>query len=257
MYKIEPVEIDKTLLHELDHGIWQFPSVHIMIGKIASGKSTFIYNLINKIWYPAFQERIILFSPTGKNDPIINGLIENDQIFCHFEEFNMQILDRVIETIAEDDDENNRYLIVFDDCMSQIPQTISIQGRLFNKYLCNFRHIPTEGKITLLFSIQKFSSLNNVLRANSHYIYLLGKSSEKELKFYSEELNAIAGGSSDKFMELYHEAKEGNKYNFAMLDFKKLRFLKNFDTLLYSENNEDNENNENNNEDNNLEEIKE
>ena len=86
----------------------------------------------------------------------------------------------------------------------------------------------------MIISIQKFSSVNNVVRSNLHYIYLLGKASEKELKQYSEEMNAISGGSSDKFLELYKKSKEGSHpYHFMTLDFKKLRVLKDFDELLF------------------------
>jgi hypothetical protein len=80
-------------------------------------------------------------------------------------------------------------------------------------------------------------------------MYLLGKVSEKELKQYSEELNAITDGSDKKFIELYHKAKEGSKYNFMVLDFKKLRVLKNFDEILHEENEEENKNNNDKSED--------
>ena len=64
--------------------------------------------------------------------------------------------------------------------------------------------------------------------------FKLRKASEKELKQYSEEMNAISGGSSDKFLELYKKSKEGSHpYHFMTLDFKKLRVLKDFDELLF------------------------
>lgn len=233
--KIEPVKIDESKLNVKDYGLWTFPSLHLMVGKIASGKSTFLNNLISKIWSPVFDDRIILFSPTARNDPIINQLIEDEKIFAHFPVFNMDIMDRVLETLDEDENDD-RYLIVLDDAMGMIPPTMSKEGARFNKWIANFRHVPKEGKCSIIISIQKFSSVNNVIRSNIHYMYLLGKVSEKELKQYSEELNAITDGSDKKFIELYHQAKEGCKYNFMVLDFKKLRVLKNFDDILHEEN---------------------
>jgi len=252
--KILPVEIDTDKLNEIEHGLWRFPSCHIAIGKVASGKSTFLHNLITRFWLPVFEDRIILFSPTAMNDPIIYDLIENNKIFINFDEYNYGILQRVLETIEEDDNPKHRYLIVFDDAMGQFANQLSYEGRMFNKFVSNFRHIAQEGKLTLYFSIQKFSQLPNVLRCNAHYLYLLGVSSEKELKFYSDELNAISNGSSDMFMQLYHQSKQV-KYDVAFLDFIKLRFMRNFNELLHSENddnleinkeNKENEENKNN-----------
>ena len=232
--KVEPVKIDEKLLNRVEQGIWEFPSLHLIVGKIASGKSTFLHNIITRFWNPVFKENIILFSPTARNDPIMNTLIEGDKIFIHFTEFTNDIAKRVLEVIKEDENPKSRWLIILDDAMGMIPNTNSREARWFNKWIANFRHEPVEGKVSIFISIQKFSSVNNVVRSNLHYIYLLGKASEKELKQYSEEMNAISGGSSDKFLELYKKSKEGSHpYHFMTLDFKKLRVLKDFDELLF------------------------
>ena len=232
--KVEPVKIDEKLLNRVEQGIWEFPSLHLIVGKIASCKSTFLHNIITRFWNPVFKENIILFSPTARNDPIMNTLIEGDKIFIHFTEFTNDIAKRVLEVIKEDENPKSRWLIILDDAMGMIPNTNSREARWFNKWIANFRHEPVEGKVSIIISIQKFSSVNNVVRSNLHYIYLLGKASEKELKQYSEEMNAISGGSSDKFLELYKKSKEGSHpYHFMTLDFKKLRVLKDFDELLF------------------------
>ena len=232
--KVEPVKIDEKLLNRVEHGIWEFPSLHLIVGKIASGKSTFLHNIIDKFWNPVFKENIILFSPTARNDPIMNTLIEGDKVFIHFTEFTNEIAKRVLEVIKEDENSNSKWLIILDDAMGMIPATNSREARWFNKWIANFRHEPVEGKVSIIISIQKFSSVNNVVRSNLHYIYLLGKASEKELKQYSEEMNAISGGSSEKFLELYKKAKEGDHpYHFMTLDFKQLRVLKDFDNLMF------------------------
>ena len=45
-------------------------------------------------------------------------------------------------------------------------------------------------------------------------------------------MNAITSGDDKKFLEIYHKGKE-NMYDFVLLDFKKMRVLKNLNTLLY------------------------
>ena len=169
--KVEPVKIDEKLLNKVEHGIWEFPSLHLIVGKIASGKSTFLHNIITRFYEPVFKQNIILFSPTARNDPIMNTLIEGDKIFVHFTEFNNEIAKRVLEVIKEDDDPKSRWLIILDDAMGMIPPTNSREARWFNKWIANFRHEPVECKVSIIISIQKFSSVNNVVRSNLHYIY--------------------------------------------------------------------------------------
>ena len=171
--KVEPVKIDEKLLNRVEQGIWEFPSLHLIVGKIASGKSTFLHNIITRFWNPVFKENIILFSPTARNDPIMNTLIEGDKIFIHFTEFTNDIAKRVLEVIKEDENPKSRWLIILDDAMGMIPNTNSREARWFNKWIANFRHEPVEGKVSIIISIQKFSSVNNVVRSNLHYIYLL------------------------------------------------------------------------------------
>ena len=229
---VKPVEIDESKLNKIEHGIFTFPSMSLLVGQIASGKSTLLHHLISKYFEPVFEDRVILFSPSARNDPIMNDLIENDKVFIHFPVFNMDIMDKVLEVIKDDDDPSHRYLIVIDDAQGSIPPTMSKEGVKFNKFIANFRHTPKEGKISIIIAIQKFSSINNFVRANLHYIFLLGRVSEKELKQYSEEMNAITSGDDKKFLEIYHKGKE-NMYDFVLLDFKKMRVLKNLNTLLY------------------------
>ena len=64
------------------------------------------------------------------------------------------------------------------------------------------------------------------------YLYLLWVHSEKHLKQYAEELSSATGGTEQSFYETYNKAKEG-KFDFLLLDFRKLRALKNLDTILY------------------------
>ena len=57
--KVEPVKIDEKLLNKVEHGIWEFPSLHLIVGKIASGKSTFLHNIITRFYEPVFKQNII------------------------------------------------------------------------------------------------------------------------------------------------------------------------------------------------------
>ena len=84
----------------------------------------------------------------------------------------------------------------------------------------------------MLFAVQYFKDLSPVIRSNLSYLFLLGVHSEKHIKQYAEELSAATGGTEESFYKCYNEAKQG-KYDFLLLDFRKLRAFKNLDTILY------------------------
>jgi len=84
-------------------------------------------------------------------------------------------------------------------------------------------------------AIQKFvGAVSPVIRANLNYVYLLGKMSEKEVKDLSEEMNAISGGDSKRFIELYHRSKSKGMYDFMFLNFNRMEVMRNLSDLLYS-----------------------
>ena len=231
--KVQRVKIDEEKLHELEHGVWKFPSSHALIGHIASGKSTLLHNLLTRFWKPVFGNRIILFSPTAISDPIISTMIDNEELFCHFLEYSNDTLRNVLEILEDDETPDDKWLIVFDDCLDSIPRSGTRESRFFNKFFANHRHAVREGKISLVFALQKWSGLNSVIRTNLAYVYLMGKSSESELKKMSEEMNCLSGSDSKKFIEIYEKVKQDNPYNFMCCDYKKLRILKNFDELMF------------------------
>jgi hypothetical protein len=237
--EIKPVDLDESKYNRVQHSLWEFPSAHLILGKIKSGKSTLLHNLISKMWKPVFDDRVILFSPSLQ-DPIMQDLVDNDHLFFHTETFTMDALEAILEIIKQEEDDEKkkgrRWLIVIDDAMGVINHSISSEeGRRFSKFYASFRHMYGEGKITLVMAIQKFvGAVSPVIRANLHYVYLLGKMSEKEIKDLSEELNAIAGGDSKKFIQLYHKSKSKGMYDFTFLNFNRMEVMRNLKDILYS-----------------------
>jgi len=144
--------------------------------------------------------------------------------------FNNNLMRSILDAIKEDEDE--KYLLVFDDILSILPKHLTKEGRWWNSYISQYRHRPIEGQISLMFFIQYFRDLSPVIRSNLSYLGLLGVHSEKHQAQYAEELSAATGGTSESFYKIYNEAKKG-KYDFLLLDFRKLRALKNLDVVLY------------------------
>jgi len=247
--KIQAVDIDESKYNTAELDPFVFPSLSVFVGHVASGKSTLLYNLI-KLTEPVFKGNVILISPTMLNDPIQQKMIDDDMILEHYDFFNNGLMRQLLDAIKEDEEE--KYLLVFDDILSMTPKHMTKEGRWWNSYISQYRHRPNEGQVSLMFFLQYFKDLSPVIRSNLSYLGLLGVHSEKHQAQYAEELSAATGGTSESFYKVYNEAKKG-KYDFLLLDFRKLRALKNLDVVLYdrdkefnSESNSDDEEKENN-----------
>jgi hypothetical protein len=227
--KIKSVPIDESKYNKEELDPFVFPSLSVFIGHVCSGKSTLLYNLL-EMTQPVFKGNVILISPTVMNDPIQQKMIEDDLILEHYDFFNNDLMRHILDAIKEDEDE--KYLIVFDDILSMTPKHMTKEGRWWNAYISQYRHRPNEGQVSLMFFLQYYKDLSPVIRSNLSYLGLLGVHSEKHLKQYAEELSAATGGTEESFHEVYGKAKEG-KFDFLLLDFRKLRALKNLDTVLY------------------------
>jgi len=231
--EIQPIDIDETKFNKAELDPFVFPSCSIVLGAVASGKSTFLANFV-RITEPIFNGNVILFSPTLKNDPILDKLIEDDDILEFFETYTNGIMNKVLETIA-DTDEDQKYLIIFDDILGSLPKANSRDAKWFDKFISTYRHgggICGEGQISLVFCIQYFNSLTPVLRVNSSYYFLLGQFGDKRLKTIAEELHPACGESEEDFYRVYNESKQ-KPYDFLFMDFRKMKSYRNLTDLLY------------------------
>ena len=241
--EIQPIEIDESKFNKVELDPFVFPSLIVGLGKVASGKTTFMANLV-RILEPVFKGNVILFSPTLQNDPILDKLIEEDQILEYFENYSNDILKRVLEVIADGDDENEKYLIIFDDILGSLPKANSREAKWFDKFISTYRHgggIAGEGQVSLMFFVQYFNALTPVLRTNASYYVLLGQQSDKQLKNLSEELHVATGDSEEDFMKIYNQAKQ-KPFDFLLLDFRKMKSYRNLTTLLYSKHDDNGDN---------------
>ena len=241
--KIQVIDIDESKFNKAELDPFVFPSLTILNGTVASGKSTVCSNFI-RITQPVFDGNVILISPTIKNDPILLKLIDDDVILEYYEEYSNSLLQNIMKIIQEDPDEKSKYLLVFDDILSQLPKTNTRDARWFDSFISTYRHGGNmsgarEGSVSLLFSTQYYNELTPTLKLNCSYLCLLGKYSIKRLNYFGELFGVFTSesGSIEDFIRVYNEAKEGNVYNFLTLDLRKIRALRNFEEILYERKN--------------------
>ena len=235
-YTIKPIEIDESGLNIIEKDIFIHPALYVGVGSVASGKSTLLANII-EFWQDIFENRIILFSPS-LNDPIIDKLVKEDKIFTHFQTYDNGTLETCLQAIKMEEEmsknKGNKWLICFDDMLSQLPKSNQGEAKYFNHYISRYRHYPVEGKVSIVMFSQYWKDFNPVVRNNISYIMFLGSHSEKNKKVYAEELSSLFNGSEDDFYTAWNDAKSTNKYDFLTLDFRHLKAYKNFEKLLYS-----------------------
>lgn len=246
-YIIKPVDVDESALNKIEEAWYYHPGLYVGIGSVAAGKSTVLSNLI-EWWEPHFEDRIILFSPSIGNDPIIKKLIDEDKIFMSFDNYSNDTLDAVLQMIEQHDampgSKGKKWLICFDDMLGLIPKSNSREARYFNSYISRYRHHPIEGKVTLVMFTQYYKDLNPVIRTNTSIYMFLGSHSEKNKKQYSEELSTLFNGDESAFNNAWNTAKQ-KKYDILTLDIRNLKAYKNFDQLIYErEQTEDDKKNE-------------
>lgn len=233
---VKPIEIDESALNKIEEDWWVHPGLYVGIGSVASGKSTLLANFLD-YWYDIFENRVILFSPSLHNDPIIKKLMDEDRVFSGFETYTNDTLDAVLNVIKEDEEtpegKGKKWLIIADDTLSQIPKSNSREAKYFNSYISRYRHYPVEGKISIVMFTQYYKDLNPVIRCNTSVYMFLGAHSEKNKKVYAEELSTLFNGDEDKFRNAWNSAKK-SKYDILTLNMRQLTAYRNFDTKIYS-----------------------
>ena len=238
-YKIEPPkgvdlksdvgEVEIPILPDLPHAI-------AIIGSVRAGKSLLWSTLYTnpKFPYKKLFDVKILISGTATNDKMLKNIIDEDFDFV-FDSYSDELLLEIIDMI-EKDQSDSRYVIIFEDIIGSINIKRTGKTDALTSLVTRYRHVGNdriEGKVSICIITQYFKYLNSVMRLNLSNYFLMGNSSEGELKKYSEEFS-VFGGSSKKFLEIYKQSKQ-KKFDFLYLDMKQLKAYRNFEELIWSD----------------------
>ncbi len=245
--EITPIPLPQEEFREVEHSIFQIPMMVCGIGSVRSGKTTTLIRLVEQL-EPIFKGNVILWSPTFKNDAYHKYAEDKDlflEIFDHFDNATLQSVLDVIKDDEEVKDEGGRYLLLFDDIVGLLPnQVMSHDHKAFANFITTYRHgghsNGIEGSISVMLFTQYYKDLSPIVRMNCSIYLFLGTHSSKELNKFAEELSAATNGDENKFIELYNEVKKDDPYNIMVLDMRKLRVYKNFDTLIHDSLNKNN-----------------
>ena len=224
---------------EVEYPLMDTPFSVAIIGSVRGGKSLLWSQLLTNPKFPykdIFQVKILI-SGTALNDKMLKNVIDEDFDFI-FDTYSDSLLEEIVDMI-ERDVSDTKYIIVFEDIIGaiKIKRTGSVDS--LTALVTKYRHISNgkiEGKLSLVIVTQYFKYLNAIMRLNMSAYFLMGNSSEGELKKYSNEFS-VFGGSSKKFIENYKLTKKV-KYDFTYLNMKSLSMFRNFETLIWSDDND-------------------
>lgn len=152
----------------------------LLVGKTAAGKTQFILQYL-RLYYEYF-DRVVIYSTTAKNDPDYHEFRELDKAeglnrMKIYDTFDEDAMVNFLEAKADKNSQiyDTKYLIIFDDVLSL--KNLKMRGNAIKGFLSTARH----HEVTSIFSVQEYSFIPPVARANVGYIALF-KLPENEME---------------------------------------------------------------------------
>jgi len=236
-HSVYPIKVDRKKLGEEECGnLPPIPHLILCVGKVKSGKSVMAVNLYasERFYGKKFDVKVLL-SPSAYSDA------QYKEVLDEFDYIITEITEDVLEELLDDikkDDSDSRYCFVFDDPIGSITQKKSGKPDLLSSLSTKYRHISNangdEGKLSIFLATQYFKNLTPVLRNQATAYLLMGHFSNQELKSMGECLSVFGGNGEKGFHELYRKSRR-EPHDFLYLSMPQLAAYRNFDDLLWSE----------------------
>jgi len=236
---VYPVVIDEDKLNVKDkYPLLPVPFFMTVLGRVKAGKSTLLNSLcLSPRFYGDDFNIRILISTTAKGDPAMAHMVEHFEFV--FDSYSDALLSEIIDMI-ENDEHENRYLLVLDDAItSNFKQSKNGKVDDFSALVTKYRHITNqktgkEGMLSIILTLQYFKFMSVITRTMSMGLIICGELSDSELRKISEAYDFF-GGNSKKFLELYRKCRR-DPYDFCFLNVDAMEMRRNFDEIVWSRN---------------------
>jgi len=237
---IYPVKIDMSNMDIVDkYPLLPIPFFMILLGRVKAGKSTILNSLcLSPRFYGNDFQVKILISPT-LHDPAMKHMVENFDFV--FEEYSEPLLEEIIEMI-ENDENDNRYLLVMDDAItSNFKQNKNGKTDAFSSLTTRYRHITNhhsgkESRLSIILTLQYFKFLTPIVRTMAMGLLICGELSDSELRKIADAYDFF-GGNSKKFLELYRKCRI-EPFDVCFLNVDSMEMRRNFDKIVWSKKDE-------------------
>ncbi len=205
----------------------KLPSVTMLCAPIKCGKSCLISNwLLNESFFgQKYWDRVVIYSNSIHNCSTSRFLAKAFE--CHTE-YSDESLKKIIESqLSYDKKDRPSMCIVFDDIIGQLKQS-----SLITSFVTRFRHFGVE---MILFSVQSYKGIVPTIRNNVTDLLVGCPFGNKKQLYQIAEDYGDNTESPQKFLQLYDEATQNTRYNFAYykLSENPCEVLRNFEEKIY------------------------
>lgn len=164
---------EKLLQYPMVADVWSHTSFNIIVGKMGSGKTSLMTNLVKNVFKKCFA-KIYIFIPESSRKSIDKDIfgrhLPEDQLFDTLNEENLEY---VYNRLQEDTEEGDFSLLIIDDFQTQLknPSIVAILERIITK----MRHL----RCTVFLLNQNYVKLVKNLRqiVSNIILFNVGKSS--------------------------------------------------------------------------------
>ncbi len=198
---------------EIHEHLPQAPSLVLIFGSVRSGKSNYVSNMIlNPSFMRGKLDKIILISPSARNDDSMRFVIEDDNVEL-IEEYDDEWLKALLEYQREVPvEERQRLMLIADDALHYIKRVGKGSGL---SYLATrYRH---SWIFYYVIVAQAYKVLDPKIRTNAGAIIVMKLPNLKTLKDMDEELG---GFLNNQFMKLYVYCIFDQPFSFMYIDMK-------------------------------------
>ena len=221
---------DKELNSKLNkYELTKFLNAHttnLLIGKPRSGKSSLLYSLFqtSKCLKKCFHN-IYLFQPSHSRGSMKDKLFDKLPDDQKYEELDYESLDEVMDRIKMSDPDHNN-CIIFDD-MTAYLKDYHVE-KLLKELVFNRRHLRT----SIFFLCQTYISVPKDLRKLFSNLFIF-RVNKNELKLIFEE--QIEDKTKVNLISEITKLVFDRPFQFLFINTDTQRFFKNFDELLFKD----------------------
>lgn len=215
--------IDKKLLeYPMVEDVWSRSSFNIIVGKMGSGKTSLITNLVKSVFRKCYHN-IYIFIPENSRQSIDNDIygknLPENQLFDTLTEANIESVYNELQDNSSNDEFS---LLVIDDFQTALKDPSII--KTLTKIITKMRHLRT----TIFLLQQNYQALNKSLRELTSNLILFNVGKSQLDKIFDESIQL----EKNKYQELIDISfKEKNDWILINLNGKR-NIYRMFDKII-------------------------
>jgi hypothetical protein len=200
----------------------------IISGGAGSGKTNLLLNMLSiphsQGGMGKYYNKIYFISPTGGLDPKLDELLSELEPEQKYDQLDDENITAIIKDIrSQEDFKKEHYLLILDDCLNELPHTISKSK--IHQFIISRRHLHC----SVVVLTQSYVRVPNLWRRNCNLISFFASNNRKEVDSLIQDIN----DDPDKMMTLLKfSTQEPHSFLTIKMGVLKPIFYKKFDRIM-------------------------